>query len=535
MTITKRGTKGSALTYNEMDENIRDLYEDTTINRVFTNASGSGSDVQYLTYTPPSEGNTVGFITVTDNTRIRFPTTDAAGNSVCCEDVLDMKNHNIVGVNHLKFSDPGPGEGLEWSNIKIQESPDDLTTNTAGSLQILHKNTGTPTGGSATTTYERRVTVKNDHTEIRGQIQADSHQYVLVVSGEDKHNTINQTTNSGVGIKLLLANNSADGESFLGASIVARRESDSDDNSSTSLEFYTSHNDETLDKRIVIDSGGNVKIGVVGTNPKPLTVRSRYAYNDVANGGIRVDTYSNQLDRYTSISTIGGSNFSANCEYYGSNIFLPISTVANNIRMLDGHIIFCANSGLTANTPFTPTERARVTPSGNLLVGTTDNTPYNNTTGSGICWGGGTHRPNSIARESTATCLILNKTGTQSNSTHIQEFRYDGVGIGNVSISSTAVAFNTGSDERLKENITDSADAGSKVDAIQIRQFDWKADGSHQDYGLIAQELVTVAPEAVHQPVDEEDMMGVDYSKLVPMLIKEIQSLRVRLSTLENN
>jgi len=29
-------------------------------------------------------------------------------------------------------------------------------------------------------------------------------------------------------------------------------------------------------------------------------------------------------------------------------------------------------------------------------------------------------------------------------------------------------------------------------------------------------------------------MMGVDYSKLVPMLIKEIQSLRSRVAQLEN-
>jgi len=37
MTIVKRGTKGSALTYNEMDENIRDLHEDTDLDRVLTN------------------------------------------------------------------------------------------------------------------------------------------------------------------------------------------------------------------------------------------------------------------------------------------------------------------------------------------------------------------------------------------------------------------------------------------------------------------------------------------------------------------
>ena len=39
MTIVKRGTKGTALTYAEMDENIRDLYEDTDIDRVLLNGN----------------------------------------------------------------------------------------------------------------------------------------------------------------------------------------------------------------------------------------------------------------------------------------------------------------------------------------------------------------------------------------------------------------------------------------------------------------------------------------------------------------
>ena len=73
----------------------------------------------------------------------------------------------------------------------------------------------------------------------------------------------------------------------------------------------------------------------------------------------------------------------------------------------------------------------------------------------------------------------------------------------------------------------------AKIDAIQVRKFDWKADGSHQDYGMIAQELQAVAPEAVSGDADSEEMMGVDYSKLVPMLIKEIQSLRNRVAQLE--
>jgi hypothetical protein len=102
-----------------------------------------------------------------------------------------------------------------------------------------------------------------------------------------------------------------------------------------------------------------------------------------------------------------------------------------------------------------------------------------------------------------------------------------------VNSGGTTVAYNTSSDRRLKENITDADDAGSKVDAIQVRKFDWIADGSHQDYGMIAQELQTVAPEAVSTPENSDDMMGVDYSKLVPMLVREIQSLRARVAQLE--
>lgn len=110
----------------------------------------------------------------------------------------------------------------------------------------------------------------------------------------------------------------------------------------------------------------------------------------------------------------------------------------------------------------------------------------------------------------------------------------------NITLSSangniTAAQYNTPSDERLKENIAYADDAGSKIDSIQVRKFNWIADGSHQDYGMVAQELNEIAPEAVSVPDDPEKMMGVDYSKLVPMLVKEIQSLRTRVTELEED
>jgi len=106
--------------------------------------------------------------------------------------------------------------------------------------------------------------------------------------------------------------------------------------------------------------------------------------------------------------------------------------------------------------------------------------------------------------------------------------------VGSISTTSSATSYVTSSDQRLKENIADADDAGSKIDAIQVRKYDWKADGSHQDYGLVAQELQPIAPLAVSGDADSEEMMGVDYSKLVPMMLKEIQSLRARINAIES-
>jgi hypothetical protein len=106
--------------------------------------------------------------------------------------------------------------------------------------------------------------------------------------------------------------------------------------------------------------------------------------------------------------------------------------------------------------------------------------------------------------------------------------------VGTVKSTVNATSYNTSSDQRLKENIVDAPSASDEIDAIQVRSFDWKANGLHQKYGMVAQELLSVVPDAVAQGDTEEDMMGVDYSKLVPMLVKEIQSLRARVADLES-
>jgi hypothetical protein len=58
----------------------------------------------------------------------------------------------------------------------------------------------------------------------------------------------------------------------------------------------------------------------------------------------------------------------------------------------------------------------------------------------------------------------------------------------NISKCSSAVASNTSSDERLKENIIDASPQLDIIKQVQVREFDWKKNGNHQ-VGIIAQEV----------------------------------------------
>ena len=184
-----------------------------------------------------------------------------------------------------------------------------------------------------------------------------------------------------------------------------------------------------------------------------------------------------------------------------------------------GNLLFFTNN--STSDAAAATERMRLDSSGNLLVGTT--TASSSITNGFTVTGG-----------AAVTALGIGHVTGSGSGTNYVVFNYNGGVIGSITQNgTTAVLYNLTSDQRLKENIVDAPEFGSVIDSIKVRSFDWKTDQTHQRAGFVAQELVTVAPEAVHQPADPEEMMGVDYSKLVPMLVKEIQSLRIRIAQLE--
>ncbi|HGK1850735.1 TPA: tail fiber domain-containing protein, partial [Streptococcus pneumoniae] len=91
------------------------------------------------------------------------------------------------------------------------------------------------------------------------------------------------------------------------------------------------------------------------------------------------------------------------------------------------------------------------------------------------------------------------------------------------------------SDRRLKENITDTAvKALDKINRLRMVAFDFIENKKHEEIGLIAQEAETIVPRIVSRdPENPDGYLHIDYTALVPYLIKAIQELNQKIEKME--
>jgi len=97
--------------------------------------------------------------------------------------------------------------------------------------------------------------------------------------------------------------------------------------------------------------------------------------------------------------------------------------------------------------------------------------------------------------------------------------------------NSNSTSFNTTSDYRLKEDLQDF-NGLDMISDIPVYDFKWKSDES-RSYGVMAHELQEVLPDAVTGEKDAEETQQVDYSKIVPLLVKSIQELKAEIELLK--
>ena len=95
----------------------------------------------------------------------------------------------------------------------------------------------------------------------------------------------------------------------------------------------------------------------------------------------------------------------------------------------------------------------------------------------------------------------------------------------------TSVLWDESSDRRLKTNIKKTTKKCLPIiNSIEMVQFDWKNSGKHEELGLIAQQAMKHIPKMAHLI---DNYYTVDYTKVVPFLIKAVQELSERIDKYE--
>ena len=269
----------------------------------------------------------------------------------------------------------------------------------------------------------------------------------------------------------------------------------------TSIQFFTGASSVSNTEIARFDSSGNLGIGTTSPNSKL----------DVSNIGTN-----------TSVSMRLTSNDS------GGNSVRFVTT-----QNADGSVTLNSNQGNNGSTTAmifqqASTERMRIDSSGNLLVGTTANT--------------GNAGINLFVPDlTTKNGFNIKNSSTNTGGSYITFTNSSGALAGYIyQATSTTVVYSSTSDYRLKNVIGSIFDSGTRIDALEPIEYDWKTGGRTR--GFLAHQFQAIYPNSVNGEKDAIDdngnpiyqSMQASSAEVMADLIAEIQSLRKRVLTLEN-
>jgi len=276
---------------------------------------------------------------------------------------------------------------------------------------------------------------------------------------------------------------------------------------------------------IYFGNSGNQYIGFDGTNYTTAT-GSGFIFGGAihAAGGIASST--------TISNTAGGADFAgkvwhrgSNAGDWGSQFTAPGYGLSVQAGTGSGDYSFQVNNAANSITYFSVRGDGAVQSWGSITIGVNGYLYLgNNSYGP---WNG---RINVNSSPGSSIYGITFRADTDANAAQCLFANAAGGGVGSITTSAGGTAFNTSSDERLKEGF-ETFDAGRIVDDTEVWSFKWKSSGE-RSYGVSAQQAQQVYPEAVTY-LDEQDWYGIDYSKYVPVLLQELKALRARVAALE--
>ena len=173
--------------------------------------------------------------------------------------------------------------------------------------------------------------------------------------------------------------------------------------------------------------------------------------------------------------------------------------------------------------------------SGNLLVGTT-----NNTATAGIIHGQSATNSTAVGAyaKGTTSSAVGFYCKTDSANALYAYWNCNGVNTGTISTNGTITVYGTTSDYRLKTVIGNVTGHGERIDLLKPTEYTWNSNGS-RTRGFLAHEFQEVYADSVTGTKDAIDDKGspkyqamqAGSSEVIADLVAEIQSLRKRLAT----
>jgi hypothetical protein len=275
----------------------------------------------------------------------------------------------------------------------------------------------------------------------------------------------------------------------------------------------------------VWDTSGNVGIGT-SSPAKRLAVQNATDSTTVGTNAVMT------VQAGSSVLSVAEIGFG----YNGWNGTNPLCTVGYQITSNAGVGLGALTfSTRNVTTDTAPTERMRIDSSGNLLLGSAANPPF----AKFLIVQAASDPYARLARFETVNSGTIEAIQFVKNSGGLAQ-------VGSITMTTSATAYNTSSDYRLKENVAPMTGALAKVTALKPVTYTWKESGESSQ-GFIAHELQEVVPECVtgeKDAVNEDGSIkaqGIDTSFLVATLTAAIQEqqaiitdLRARIEALEN-
>jgi len=186
-------------------------------------------------------------------------------------------------------------------------------------------------------------------------------------------------------------------------------------------------------------------------------------------------------------------------------------------------------------------ERMRIASNGDLGWSTTSDVADSGAGTKGVFFSQSRYSFAGGTSTNTDGLIEINKTNSVASNNNVVVFQLDGSFQGDIDFNGGVVRYNTTSDYRRKENVTPLENATNQLKQLKTYNFNFidNPDFTHQ--GFLAHEAQEVVPNAVSGSKDAVDSDGnpiyqtMDNSVLVPLLVKTIQELEVRITTLEGN